>query len=70
MFGLLTISLVTPHQRIANLNLISIAAVILNSIYYFLQVFKTVLIFDVLGYNLTIKQEQHNHVENLSMNNV
>ena len=69
MFGLLTISLVTPHQRIANLNLISIAAVILNSIYYFLQVFKTVLIFDVLGYNLTIKQEQHNHVENLSMNN-
>ena len=70
MFGLLTISLVTPNQRIANLNLISIAAVILNSIYYFLQVFKTVLIFDVLGYNLTIKQEQHNHVENLSINNV
>ena len=65
MFGLLAISLVIP--KIANLDLIF--NVILNSIYYFLQVFKTVLIFDVLGYNLTIKQEQHNHVENLSMNN-
>ena len=65
MFGLLAISLVIP--KIANLLLIF--TVILNSIYYFLQVFKMVFIFDALGYNLTIKQEQHNHVENLSMNN-
>lgn len=65
MFGLLAISLVIT--KMVNLHLIF--AVILNSIYYFLQVFKMVLILDALGYNLTIKQEQHNHVENLSMNN-
>ena len=65
MFGLLVISLVIT--KMANLHLIF--AVILNSIYSFLQVFKMVLILDALGYNLTIKQEQHNHVENLSMNN-
>lgn len=72
MLGLLGIALAIDNKIIDNnMIMLIVTIIILNSIYYFLQIFKMVVVFDALGYHLNAisKKEENNNV-NINVNKI
>ena len=72
MFLLCLLSLFFNSLKLTNPSIVIVILLGLNFIYYYLQVFKMVLVFDVLGYNLVVKENESEMVMNneLSTNNI
>ena len=72
MFLLCLLSLSFHSLKLTNPSIVIVILLGLNFIYYYLQVFKMVLVFDVLGYNLVVKENESEIVMNneLSTNNI
>ena len=72
MFLLCLLSLSFHSLKLTNPSIVIVILLVLNFIYYYLQIFKMVLVFDVLGYNLVVKENESEIVMNneLSTNNI
>ena len=72
MFLLCLLSLSFHSLKLTNPSIVIVILLGLNFIYYYLQIFKMVLVFDVLGYNLVVKEKESEIVMNneLSTNNI
>ena len=72
MFLLCLLSLSFNSLKLTNPSIVIVILLVLNFIYYYLQIFKMVLVFDVLGYNLVVKKNESKIVMNneLSTNNI
>ena len=72
MFLLCLLSLFFNSLKLTNPSIVIVILLGLNFIYYYLQVFKMVLVFDVLEYNLVVKENESEIVMNneLSTNNI
>ena len=72
MFVLYLLSLSFHSLKLTNPSIFLVILLGLNFIYYYLQIFKMVLVFDVLGYNLVVKEKESEIVMNneLSTNNI